>query len=168
MLIRRYANIAGVLVALLAVSNGPLKGAHPQGHHEDHANLRASLRTFEGRVVGLSYIVAEGDLPVLAVELDTAAPGEDTAEVLLAPERVLEAINFLVREGDHLRVHVFVAAQGPVKAHKVINMTRDASVRLRTLHKYPLWDAQGRWQGGPCRLRHGQHSRGAGGGDGSI
>jgi hypothetical protein len=126
---------------------------------------RASVRTISGTVVAVNDRPAEGDLPVVAVALESKDDTTGRLEILLAPRRVMDEIEFAVEEGDSLRVRLFVADQGPFKAHKVMNLTRDTMVRFRTLRGIPLWDTRGEWAGGEGRrLRDGRgpHGRGVG------
>jgi len=102
----------------------------------------------------------------------SVAPEDPDAEplsILLAPQQVLDTIGFEVSVGDSIRAKVFVAAEGPVKAHKVRNLSRGTTVRLRALHETPLWSSQGEWEGGACRggSRHGGQGAGRGQGLGS-
>jgi hypothetical protein len=90
---------------------------------------------------------------------EQGARGEELV-VLLGPEQALDEIGFAVEAGDRLRVRVFRADEGAVRAHKVLNLSRGTMVRLRTLRQVPLWNGQGAWQGGPCRS--GQGGGGAG------
>ena len=153
--------VAGALVMLAAVG---ISGAGPNA---DEGRLRrASLRTLEGSVTGVSSVPAEGDLQVVTVQLETADVGHGRIEILLAPKQALDDVGFAVKEGDSFRARVFVVDQGPMKAHKVMNLTRGTIVRLRTLHEIPLWDVRGRWEGGPChegaRSGAGRQGRGPG------
>jgi hypothetical protein len=153
--------VAGALVLLAAVG---ISGAGP---NDDKDQIRrASLRTVEGSVTGVSSVPAEGDLQVVTVRLETADAEHGRIEILLAPEQVLDDVGFAVQEGDAFRARVFVVDQGPMKAHKVMNLTRGTIVRLRTLHEIPLWDVRGRWEGGPshegARSGAGRQGRGPG------
>ncbi len=69
---------------------------------------------------------------------------------------VCREIGLVVEEGDRLRVKVFLGEEGqPVRAQKVLNLSRNLMVRLRTMRDVPLWTADGAWQGGPGRAYHG-------------
>ena len=140
------ALIAAVLLALVVPHLSPL-AAEPA----DPPIRRTSLRTVEGQVVKVTSLPAEGDLPVVSVTLDASKPAPERLEILLAPESVLEDIAFEVEQGDVLRARIFVADGQPSKAHKAMNLTRGTMVRLRTLREIPLWNAAGKWDGGPCR-----------------
>jgi hypothetical protein len=137
---------AGALVMLAVAS---IRGAAPNG--EEGRIQRASLRTLEGSITGVGSVTAEGDLQVVTVRLETADVEQGRVEILLAPKQALDDIGFAVQEGDSFRARVFVVDEGPMKAHKVMNLTRGTIVRLRTLHEIPLWDVRGRWEGGPSR-----------------
>jgi hypothetical protein len=138
------------------------------GAHEtdDAAARRTSLRTIEGSVTAISTSPGEGDLPVVAVTLETTGAESERFVVLFAPERVMDEIAFTVEEGDALRARIFVDEKGPSRAHKVMNMTRGTMVRFRSLSGVPLWGARGEWEGGPCRervrYRGGREGRGQG------
>jgi hypothetical protein len=111
------------------------------------AGSARALADLEGTVVALGSGTAEGDLPVVTVALQTEA-GE--REVALAPESVLAEAGFVVEEGDRLRARVFVdPGDGPAAAQKVMNLSRDLLLRLRTFSRAPIWDAQGQWEGSP-------------------
>jgi len=120
----------------------------------------ASLRTVEGEVVALHELPGEGELTVVAADL--ALPGEGgELRVLLAPRGVLEEIDFPIEVGDRIRVRIFAEGDGPEAfAQRVLNASRGALVRLRTLRREPLWNASGVWRGGDPSRGPG---RGAGG-----
>jgi hypothetical protein len=129
------------------------------------ADERSMLRTVEGRIAELSEAPAEGDLVAVTVRLAPEGDRAEPLDVLLAPRGVLEEIDFELAPGDRLRVRLFVAEDGPRPAHKVMNITRGTMVRLRTLHRDPLWNRQGHWEGGACRRggpRHGPRRQGPG------
>ena len=92
------------------------------------------------------------------------SPGKKVT-VLLGPAETCREIGLVVEEGDRVRVRVFVAEEGePVKAQKILNLSRSVMVRLRTMHDVPLWNSAGAWQGGPGRAyRGGQHGTRHGG-----
>jgi hypothetical protein len=124
------------LASVLSLGMAPLVTA---------AGSTRALADLEGTVVSLGTGTAEGDLPVVTVALATGA-GE--REVALAPESVLAEAGFVVAEGDRVRVRVFVdAGDGPAAAQKVMNLSRDLLLRLRTFSRAPIWDAQGQWEG---------------------
>ena len=138
--------MAGALLMLATVGVG---AAAPDG---DAGRIqRASLRTLEGSIIGVNSVTGEGDLQVVTVQLQTADVEQGRIEILLAPKEALDDVGFAVQEGDSFRARVFVVDQGPMKAHKVMNLTRGTIVRLRTLHEIPLWNVRGRWDGGPSR-----------------
>jgi hypothetical protein len=112
----------------------------------EHRRTTADLVDLRGEVVSISSISAEGDLDVVAVVLRTE---ESAATVLLGPRAVLDDLGFEVEAGDRLRVRVFVedGVDAPLTAQRVLNLSRQSMMRLRTLHRDPLWDASGRWQG---------------------
>lgn len=116
-----------------------------------------ALEDVEGTVVALDTETAEGDLPVLILDLRTE---EGERRVALAPETVLAEAGFEVAEGDRVRVRVFVGGDtGPAlaegaraqPAQKVMNLSRNLLLRLRTFSRAPIWDARGRWEGSPTR-----------------
>lgn len=155
--IRKIALAATLVVSLASTTT--LAG-------EEHHAQSTSLRTVEGTVVSVSSRLAEGNLRVVAVALDTGVTEPDHLDLLLAPQRVLDEISFGLEEGDRLRVRVFVADQGPLKVHKAMNLTRGTMVRFRSLRQVPLWGNAGDWEGGDCR-RQGSHGGGHGSGHGS-
>jgi hypothetical protein len=136
------------LILALAASAAALASAD-RGHGE-----RAELETIEGAITAVAEATAEGGLAVVAVDLDTG--GERApVRVLLAPRGVLEEIEFGVEVGDRLRVRLFAGGPEPALAQRVLNLTRDRLVRLRTLRRIPLWNSAGVWQGGDSRRRPG-------------
>lgn len=99
----------------------------------------ASFTVFEGTVVTVGGTEAEGGFEVVAVRLDVEG---DVHEVLLGPADVLAGEGFVIDRGDRLRVRVFVdedEADGPRVAQRVLNLSDRTMVRLRTLHRTPLW-----------------------------
>jgi hypothetical protein len=134
---RRSIRFAAWPALLLAVMIAPAEAPA--------AGSARALADLEGTVVALGTGTAEGELPVVTVALQTET-GE--REVALAPESVLAEAGFVVEEGDRLRARVFVdPAQGPAAAQKVMNLSRDLLLRLRTFSRAPIWDAQGQWEG---------------------
>jgi len=148
--------IAGAALAGLLASP-PLPAA------AEETDGRAALRTVEGAVGAVERLPAGSDGGMMAVRLQVEeGAGPRELEVLLAPERALSESGFEVAAGDRLRARVFLSDGGAVEAHKVMNLSRGTLVRLRTLRRVPLWDASGRWQGGPCRTPgegHGPYRR---------
>lgn len=124
-------------------------------------DLRSSLITVEGTVLGVTSAPAEGDLEVLEVILSPTEPGGKEQALLLAPRATLEEVDFQVEQGDEIQAQIFSSDRGPAKVHKIRNLTRHTMVRLRTLHRIPLWDGVGTWQGGPGRGS--QHGHGGAG-----
>lgn len=125
-------------------------------------DLRSSLVTVEGTVVTVASAPAEGDLEVLEVILSPSEPGGKEQALLLAPRATLEEVDFQVEQGDKLQARIFPSDQGPAKVHKIRNLTRHTMLRLRTLHRIPLWDGVGTWQGGPGRgAQHGHGGPGS-------
>ncbi len=149
---RSRTALAAVLWMALA---GSAAGAVAQ---EPAARPTASLDTLEGTVTALIELPGESDLAVLAVDLDLG-DGQAPRRVLLAPRETLEEIGFEVEVGDRLRVRVFAEAESPARAQRVLNASRGALVRLRTLRHVPLWSSTGSWQGGDPR--GGPHRQGA-------
>ena len=130
----------------------------------DKEELRTSLVTIEGQVLVIGQQPGEGGLDVLTATLSGGEDGEPVA-LLLAPKSTLDELGFEIAEGDRLKAKVFPAAEGPVKVHKVKNLSHNTLLRLRTLHQIPLWNGTGAWQGGPGqgamggRGGHGQHGQ---------
>lgn len=114
-------------------------------------DLRSSLVTVEGTVLTVATAPAEGDLEVLSVTLAPNGSEGRALDLLLAPKATLDEVDFQVEQGDEIQARVFPAEDGPAKVHKVRNLTRHTMLRLRTLHRIPLWDGFGSWQGGPGR-----------------
>lgn len=129
---------------------------------------RYRFTTLEGTVGTVGEHRAEGELELLSVELATGRPEGETVTVLLGPAAVCREIGLVVEEGDRVRVKVFVGENGePLKAQKILNLSRNVMVRLRTMRDVPLWSSAGAWEGGPGRAwrggRHGVRHGGAGG-----
>lgn len=125
------------------------------------------MRTIEGRVLTVDRYQGEGGVEVVQATLGVPGEPEVGVPILLAPESVCNQIGFRIEEGDRLRARIFVSTDGPSRVQKVQNFTQGTMVRLRTLHKTPLWNAVGSWQGGPMRTtagghRHGQNQGGGG------
>lgn len=120
---------------------------------------RTSLVTVQGIVREISAHPGEGGLDVVMVTLKREDSGGPPFKLLLAPEKILNEIGFSVRLGDRLKARAFLTGSGYARAYKVLNLSRNAMVRFRSLHETPLWDNKGMWQGGSCR----NHSGGMGG-----
>jgi len=131
-------------------------------------DLRSSLITVEGTVLTVASAPGEGDLEVLTVTLAPKGAEGRELDLLLAPKATLDEVDFQVEQGDEIQARVFPADDGPAKVHKVRNLTRHTMLRLRTLHRIPLWDGFGSWQGGPGQGamggqgQHGQRGNGPG------
>lgn len=109
----------------------------------------SALEDVEGTVVALDTETAEGDLPVVTVDLRT---DEGERRVALAPESVLSEAGFEVAEGDRVRARVFLGyGERAAPAQKVMNLSRNRLLRLRTFSRAPIWDAHGQWEGSPTR-----------------
>lgn len=124
---------------------------------------RASLlRVTEGVVVSVAEAAAEGDLRAVMVRVEEEEGGG--TDLVLAPAPVLEQAGFHVEEGDRLRARFFATESSkPARVQKVLNLSRGLMVRLRTLHRHPLWDGSGNWQGAPGGHRGGRrHGHGSG------
>jgi hypothetical protein len=119
-----------------------------------------SMRTVEGQVVSVTRQKGEGNLDLLVAQLAVTGESKEILEILLAPDHVCDAIGFQVSEGDRLRARIFVEAEGPARVQKIQNFSQGTMVRLRTLHRIPLWNTSGVWQGGPIRTAHGPHRNG--------
>jgi len=110
--------------------------------------LRAALLTVEGTVMSIdTFSGDEGDDLVLAtIAIEDPEPRE--MSLLLAPASVLLQAGFEIETGESIRARVFVTEQEQTPVHKVFNLSRGQEARLRTLMRMPLWDSEGRWQGG--------------------
>ncbi len=120
-----------------------------------------SLVTLEGTVLELGEEPGEGRVPVLIVEIEVQ--DATRRRLALAPPSALRELGFEVEKGDVLRVAAFAGSTEPLRVQKVRNVTRRTMLRLRSLSALPLWDAGGRWQGGPCRGGAGGHRHRRGG-----
>ena len=118
-----------------------------------------SLRTVEGVVIAVETLATESGMTTVRLRVDDPEPEE--IEVLLAPEAALRQTGFEIEPGDRVRASIFLSAADRAEAHKVLNVSRDTMVRLRTLRGVPLWDRAGQWEGGPCRPAGHRH-RGSG------
>jgi len=120
-----------------------------------------SLRTVEGEVIVIETLMAgsRSDPGMTVVRLRVDDPEPEEIEVLLAPEAALRQTGFEIERGDRVRASIFLSAADRAEAHKVLNLSRNTMVRLRTLRGVPLWDRAGQWQGGPCRPAGHRHGR---------
>jgi len=147
--------LAAVVLSLaLVVTVSVLKAEPPD---------KVSLRTIEGEIVSVGRFEGEGQLELVLAELRPQGGEQETVQVLLAPESVCDDIGFQVEAGDRVRVRIFADDEGPARAQKAMNLSQGTMVRLRTLHRTPLWSASGDWQGGAIgtgqrRHRHGWQS----------
>jgi hypothetical protein len=130
-------------LAAICIASLALAGASP------NKGLRSSLITVEGTVLTVESAPGEGNLEVLTVTLAPKNSEGQELDLLLAPRATLEEVDFQVEKGDRLQARIFPTDEGPAKVHKVRNLTRHTMLRLRTLHRIPLWDGVGAWQGGP-------------------
>ena len=112
---------------------------------------RSSLVTVEGIVDAVETRFTDGGGAITSVRLRVDEPDPRELDVLLAPENALRETGFEIEPGDRVRARIFLSGDQEVEAHKVMNLSRGMMVRLRTLRMVPLWDGEGRWQGGPCR-----------------
>jgi len=108
----------------------------------------SSLLTVEGEVLTIGHEPGEGSVDLLTVTL-TGSEGVDAVVLLLAPENALDQLDFEISVGDRLRAKVFPTTEGLTTVHKVTNLSNNFQLRLRTLHRIPLWGGDGVWQGGP-------------------
>jgi hypothetical protein len=150
---RRVTITLGMAVILLAAVSTAVARGHRQGAGT------SSLKTVEGVVMSVGTLPGEGG-EVNAVRLQVATPEPYEMSIVLAPEKTLREAGFDVQIGDRLRAKVFLSDDEPAPVHKVMNLTRDTMIRLRTLTRVPLWDSNGRWQGGACRTQHGAGGQG--------
>lgn len=134
-----------VLAALLPLALG-LATARAGEHHD-----RTLLLTVEGVVGAVETTSVDAGEPLTSVRLLVDDPEPRQLEVLLAPGSALLETGFEVEVGDRLRVRIFLSESDTVEAHKVRNLSRGTMVQLRTVRRIPLWDTDGRWQGGPGR-----------------
>lgn len=146
------------LVALLVLLSPAAWGTEKHGRGKS-----ASLLKVDGVITRVYESPGEGGIPVLAATLTAE---DEALEILLAPRGALEQIGFDLLVGDEVRVRIFRPAEGEAaRVHKILNRTRGAILRLRTLRHLPLWDGSGRWQGsnpGRSRGEDGGHRGGAG------
>jgi len=129
-------------------------------HGHEHAANRASLITVEGIVSAVETLPAESGGAITLVRLQVEGHEPREIDILLAPEAALRQTGFEIEAGDRLRARIFLTGDDAFEAHKVMNVSRGMMVRLRTLRRVPLWDSDGRWQGGPCRTQGGSGARG--------
>ncbi len=127
-----------------------------------------SLRTVEGEVVSVGLFEGEGQLELVLADLRLRSGDQEIVQVLLAPESVCEHIGFRVEEGDQIRARIFAGDVGPARAQKAMNLSQGTMVRLRTLHRTPLWSSSGEWQGGAMRGGQRRHRHGWQSGKGST
>ena len=119
------------------------------------AKLQLAVGEFQG----------EDELKLLSVDLAPKGRTDQEVTILLGPVETCREIGLVVEQGDRLRARVFVGEEGePVKAQKVLNLSRSVMLRLRTMRDVPLWNTAGAWQGGPSRQHHtGHHGAGQAG-----
>jgi len=112
------------------------------------STMRSSLLTIEGEAVAIETAAGEGDLTLVSVSMILDDPSGEELEILLGPESALQETGFSVAVGDRVRARIFPADSGPLRVHKILNITQNTVVRLRTLYQIPLWNGAGTWQGG--------------------
>ena len=139
----RLSLIAVVAILPIVVGFSPIPTEEPAD--------RSSLLTVEGIVDAVETRVTDEGGEITSVRLRVDDPDARELDVLLAPENALRETGFEIEPGDRMRARIFLSDAPEVEAHKVMNLSRGMMVRLRTLRKVPLWDGEGRWQGGPCR-----------------
>lgn len=122
---------------------------------EEPGSIKASLITVEGVVSKIGSEVMEGELRVVTASLVSSDATKQFTEILLAPQTALDEIGFSVQVGDRLKVRLLSSGPGSSRAHKVLNISRNTMVRLRSVRGEPFWDNHGTWRGGPCRSRSG-------------
>ena len=136
--------VTPIVLLLLALSGTPGSLALPD---PDPLQSR-TIHTFnivEGQVVRLSWTEGEAGLSIRSAVIAT---GDQRLRISLAPASVLYQTGFTLAKGDRLTVRLFSADTGePVQVQKAMNRTSGVSVRLRSIHGEPLWDASGRWHG---------------------
>lgn len=147
-------------LVVLAFCASILPGVGIHGFEEEERCRSASLRVVEGRVTDVGEMPAEGNVPAVAIRIGA---GEDAVRLLLAPRTALQGAQFRVDVGDDVRARVFRNEQGIARVHKIQNLSRGSTVKLRTLRRHPLWDDSGAWQGSSgqrCAEGHGKgHGR---------
>ncbi len=158
MALRRMSGFRSAVLATALL----LATAGSDAGERDRSAQASLLRVTEGVVVHVAETAAEGDLRAVMVRVeDEEGVGTD---LVLAPAPVLQQAGFRVEKGDRLRARYFATDSGePARVQKVLNLSRSLMVRLRTLHRHPLWDGSGNWQGTPGGHRGGRrHGHGAG------
>jgi len=126
-----------------------------------NSDVPTSLRTVEGVVIAIETLTASSRVEpgMTAVRLRVDDPEPEEIDVLLAPEAALRQTGFEIEPGDRVRASIFLSGADRAEAHKVLNVSRNTMVRLRTLRGVPLWDRAGQWQGGPSRPAGHRHRR---------
>ena len=145
-----------IILVLVFMLSAP--GLFARVDEKEKDALRAALLTVEGTVTSVeTFDGDEGDALVLArIAIEDPEPRE--MSLILAPEGVLVQAGFEIEIGDSVRARVFVSDEEQAPVHKVFNLSRGQEARLRTLMRMPLWDSEGRWQGGWGRHgRSGSH-----------
>jgi hypothetical protein len=134
-------------------------------HSVEADQKKFSFTTFEGRIVAVGALAGEGEIELLSVDVATGSSPPKRVTVLLGPVDACREIGFEVDEGDEVRVRALVAGEGePLKAQRILNLSRRVMVRFRTMRGLPLWNSAGAWQGSPGHAYHGGHHRARGGG----
>jgi len=82
----------------------------------------------------------------LEAVIDDGSP--EPLRVRLAPMNAFERIGFELREGDPIRVRLFVTDDPPA-VQRIRNLRTGEVLRLRCLHGEPLWDRHHRGARGP-------------------
>jgi hypothetical protein len=107
--------------------------------------ISATVLVLEGEVTAIYERPAEGGLEVIGASL---LCGDETHEILLAPQTALQEVGFRIEIGDTVRVRLFASEDDDsLRVQKILNRTRGDMVRLRTLRMDPLWDGTGNWNG---------------------
>jgi hypothetical protein len=149
------------LMPALCCTLAALAAAYPSGGGAQRRGGRQALKTVEGEVYEIGSATGEGGVEIVVIEIRPDPTSGETTSVGLAPAPALDDAGFDVSVGDTVRVRIFVGTP-PVSAHKILNLSRSTMLRLRTLHRDPLWDSAGRWLGERYRHRGGPAGPGRG------
>jgi hypothetical protein len=105
------------------------------------------MLTVQGEVLSVERALAEAGLEAVAIQVREEDEKQTERLWLLAPASALEEVPFHVAAHEKVRARVFPEDEGPLLVHKIWNLDRREEVRLRTLHRQPVWNEEGEWQG---------------------